>query len=331
MSIKAIDISSFQEGIDFQKVKQSGIQAAIIRAGYGREVSQKDTQFENHYKGARAAGLKIGAYWFSCANSINDASNEATACLKCLNGKTLDLPVYYDLELSWQQSFGVDTLTKFAENFCDKIKSGGYRAGVYANAYWFNNCLDYWALRSKYSIWLAQWADSHSLKCDIWQYSDEGRVNGISGNVDLDSIENTDILNGTDFCIQIPDTATVQRWLNKVYHYNLVVDNIYGPATRKAIIKGLQNVLNVKYHANLVVDGIFGRATKAAVRPCKRGMYGGYPSILQAFLICRGFDTGGFDGDFGLRTESAVKTFQQNSGLKVTGIADANTFAKLAE
>lgn len=331
MSIKAIDISSFQEDIDFTKVRQSGIEAVIIRAGYGRESSQKDSQFENHYKGAKAAGLKIGAYWFSCANSINDAANEATTCLKCLNGKTLDLPVYYDLELSWQQSFGVNTLTKFAENFCDKIKSGGYRAGVYANAYWFNKCLDYQTLRSKYSIWLAQWADSHSLKCDIWQYSDEGRVNGISGNVDLDTIENVNILKGIDYGIDIPDTATVQRWLNKVYGSHLVVDNIYGPATRRAIIKGLQNVLNVKYHANLVVDGIFGKATKAAIQPCKRGMYGAYPSILQAFLICHGHDTGGFDGDFGARTESAVKTFQTVKGLPVTGIADKNTFAKLAE
>ena len=92
-----------------------------------------------------------------------------------------------------------------------------------------------------------------------------------------------------------------------------------------------QNVLNVKFKAGLVVDGIFGKATKAAVRPLQRGAYGGYPSILQAFLICRGYDTGGFDGDFGARTESAVKTFQTVKGLSVTGIADKNTFERLAE
>lgn len=332
MSIKAIDISFCQKDIDFRKVKQSGIEAVIIRAGFGREVSQKDSQFENHYKGAKAVGLKIGAYWYSYADSSSDAITEAKACLAVLNHRALDLPVYYDLEDPSQLRYSRATLTQFAENFCETIKSGGYRAGVYACTGWFDYFLNYSQLVSKYSIWLAQWGVGQPYyACDIWQYSDKGRVDGISGNADLDSIENTDILNGTDFGIQIPDTATVQRWLNKVYYYNLVVDNIYGPATRKAIIKGLQNVLNVKYHANLVVDGIFGKATKAAVRPCKRGMYGGYPSILQAFLICRGFDTGGFDGDFGLRTESAVKTFQQNNGLKVTGIADANTFAKLAE
>jgi len=224
-------------------------------------------------------------------------------------------------------------LTAMAEKFCDTIKKHGYRAGVYANAYWFTQCLNYSTLYNKYSIWLAQWANSHSFKCDIWQCSETGSVNGVSGNVDMNIIENPSIINGSDTIptTDIPDTATVQRWLNKVYNSGLVVDSIYGVKTRTAIIKGLQNVLNVKYHANLVVDGIFGRATKAEVRPLQRGAYGGYPSILQAFLICRGYDTGGFDGDFGARTESAVKTFQTVKGLSVTGIADKNTFEKLAE
>lgn len=330
--IKAIDVSCWQVGVDYNKVKNSGINVVLIRAGFGREASQKDSQFETHYKNAKAAGLKIGVYWYSYAESISDAANEANACLTCLNGRKLDLPVYYDLEEPWQQSFGKSTLTTMAEKFCDTIKKHGYRAGVYANAYWFSQCLNYSTLYNKYSIWLAQWANSHSIKCDIWQYSETGSVNGVSGNVDMNAIENTSIIDGSDKIptTDTPDTATVQRWLNKVYNSGLEVDNIYGNKTRTAIIKGLQNVLNVKYNANLIVDGIFGRATKAAVRPLQRGAYGGYPSILQAFLICRGYDTGGFDGDFGTRTESAVKTFQTVKGLSVTGIADKNTFEKLA-
>jgi GH25 family lysozyme M1 (1,4-beta-N-acetylmuramidase) len=331
--IKAIDVSCWQVGVDYNKVKNSGINVVLIRAGFGREASQKDSQFENHYRGAKAAGLKIGVYWYSYADSISDAVNEANACLACLNGRKLDLPVYYDLEEPWQQSFGRATLTTIAEKFCDTIKKHGYRAGVYANAYWFSQCLNYSTLRNKYSIWLAQWASSHSIKCDIWQYSESGGVNGVSGNVDMNIIENPSIIDGSDTIptTDIPDTATVQRWLNKVYNSGLVVDNIYGVKTRTAIIKGLQNVLNVKYHANLVVDGIFGRATKAAVRPLQRGAYGGYPSILQAFLICRGYDTGGFDGDFGIKTEAAVKKFQTDNHLTVDGIAGKDTFSKLAE
>lgn len=331
--IKAIDVSCWQIDVDYNKVKSSGINVVLIRAGFGREASQKDSQFETHYKNAKAAGLKVGVYWYSYADSISDAVNEANACLACLSGRKLDLPVYYDLEEPWQQSFGKATLTTMAEKFCDTIKKHGYRAGVYANAYWFSQCLNYSTLYNKYSIWLAQWASYHTIKCDIWQYSETGSVNGVSSNVDMNIIENPSIVNDSDKIptTDIPDTATVQKWLNKVYNSGLVVDNIYGVKTRTAIIKGLQNVLNVKYRANLVVDGIFGRATKAAVRPLQRGAYGGYPSILQAFLICRGYDTGGFDGDFGARTESAVKTFQTVKGLSVTGIADKNTFEKLAE
>lgn len=328
--IKAIDVSCWQVDVDYNKVKSSGINVVLIRAGFGREASQKDRQFENHYRGAKAAGLKIGVYWYSYADSISDAVNEANACLACLNGRKLDLPVYYDLEEPWQQSFGKATLTTMTEKFCDTIKKHGYRAGVYANAYWFSQCLNYSTLRNKYSIWLAQWASSHSIACDIWQYSETGSVDGVNGNVDMNVIENTSIINGGGGG-SVADTATVQTWLNKVYHCGLVVDNEYGVKTRAQIIKGLQNVLNVKYKANLVVDGIFGKATKAAVRPLQRGAYGGYPSILQAFLICLGYDTGGFDGDYGNRTESAVKTFQTVKGLKVTGTADANTFEALAK
>ena len=331
--MKAIDVSCWQVGVDYNKVKNSGINVVLIRAGFGRESSQKDSRFEEHYRNAKAAGLKIGVYWYSYADSTSDAITEAKACLSCLSGKTLDLPVYFDMEEPWQISYGKATLTKMAENFCDTIKKYGYRAGVYANAYWFSSCLNYSTLRNKYSIWLAQWASSHSIKCDIWQYSETGSVNGVNGNVDMNVIENTSIINGSGISptVNPADTATVQRWLNKVYNCGLVVDNIYGVKTRMAIIKGLQNVLNAKFKAGLVVDGIFGAMTKAAIRPLKRGAYGGYPSILQAFLICRGYDTGGFDGDFGYRTESAVKTFQTVKGLSVTGIADKDTFTKLAE
>lgn len=331
--MKAIDVSCWQVGVDYNKVKSSGINVVLIRAGFGREASQKDSQFEAHYKGAKAAGLKIGVYWYSYADSISDAVNEANACLACLNGRKLDLPVYYDLEEPWQISFGRATLTTIAEKFCDTIKKHGYRTGVYACASWFSSYLNYTTLRNKYSIWLAQWGSSYSFACDIWQYTEDGSVNGVNGDVDINEIKNTSIINGSDTLptVNPADTATVQRWLNKVYNCGLVVDNIYGVKTRTAIIKGLQNVLNAKFKAGLVVDGIFGAMTKAAIRPLKRGAYGGYPSILQAFLICRGYDTGGFDGDFGARTESAVKTFQTVKGLSVTGIADKDTFAKLAE
>lgn len=328
-----IDISTWNKNVNFNKVKAAGIEVVIIRAGFGREISQKDNEFETHYKNAKAAGLKIGAYWYSYADSIADAEKEAKACLSCVSGKSFDLPIYYDLEESSIAALGKATCTAIAIKFCDTLKAAGYRAGVYTNANWFNNYLNYSTLATKCSIWLAQWASSHSLKCDIWQYGDDGRIDGINGNVDVNIIENKSIINGSATPSGQSDISVkvVQVWLNKIYNLKLATDGIYGPATKKAIIIGLQRVLNQKFKANLVVDGIFGPKTKAAIQPLKKGATGGYPSILQAFLICEGYDTGGFDGDFGSKTENTVKQYQREHNLVVDGIAGKETFAKLAE
>ncbi len=128
-----------------------------------------------------------------------------------------------------------------------------------------------------------------------------------------------------------PTVRTVQQWINNTYGLNIATDGIYGNETRKALVKGLQMVLNAKFGAKLDTDGIFGVKTKAAIQPCTKGTRGAYPSILQAFLICHGYDTGGFDGDFGAQTANAVVQFQKDKGLTADGIAGKATFAKLAE
>lgn len=206
--MKGIDVSYCQTGVDYKKVKASGIGAVIIRAGYGREVSQKDTQFEKHYAGAKAVGLKIGAYWFSYAESVSDAVTEAKACLACIKGKKFDMPIYFDMEVSWQTKLGKKTLTAMCKAFCDTIEQAGYKSGSYANPNWYSNYLDYSGLRAKYSIWLAQWASTHSLGCDVWQYSDQGKVNGISGNVDLDVVENVAVITSSGVIVTTTEKAT---------------------------------------------------------------------------------------------------------------------------
>lgn len=194
MKVTAIDVSYCQTGVDYNKVKNSGIDAVIIRAGFGKETYQKDSEFETHYRNAKKAGLAVGVYWYSYAYSVAEAKQEAKVCLACIKDKTLELPVYYDLEESGQTRLGMSALTNIAIAFCDAIKSGGYRAGVYSNLNWLNNHLDYEKLRSKYSIWLAQWSSSPSKSCDIWQNADNGRISGISGNVDTDVIVNKNII-----------------------------------------------------------------------------------------------------------------------------------------
>ena len=191
--ITCVDISEFQQGINFNKMKNDGIKAVIIRAGYGRETSQKDSMFESHYKNAKNANLKIGVYWYSYADSVNDAEKEAKACLECINNKSLDMPIYYDLEDYSMVKLGKTKLTAIAERFCETIKKSNYRAGVYANLNWFNNCLDYDELKRKYSIWLAQYNDKAEIDCDIWQNSSSGRVSGYGKNIDTNIIFNENV------------------------------------------------------------------------------------------------------------------------------------------
>ena len=191
--VTCVDISEFQHGIDFKKLKNNGITTVIIRAGYGREVSQKDAMFENHYRNAKNAGMKIGVYWYSYADSAEDAEKEARACLACIGGKALDMPVYYDMEDNSQTHFSKSTLTAIAERFCEVIKKNNYRAGVYANLNWFNNYLDYDKLKRKYSIWLAQYNIVNELDCDIWQNSSSGRLEGYNGRLDTNVIFNENV------------------------------------------------------------------------------------------------------------------------------------------
>lgn len=218
--VTCVDISEFQQNIDFNKMKNDGIKAVIIRAGYGREVSQKDSMFESHFRNAKNANLKIGVYWYSYADSVNDAEKEAKACLECIKNKSLDMPIYYDLEDSSQLHLGKTKITEIAERFCETVKENGYRAGVYANLNWFNNYFDYKRLKSKYSIWLAQYNDKAELDCDIWQNSSTGRVSGYSGNIDTNVIYNDNIFGKSESKVAKP-TLTYRvfadgKWYSEV-------------------------------------------------------------------------------------------------------------------
>ena len=191
--VSLVDVSEWQQNVDYNKLKRSGINAVIIRAGYGREVSQKDNMFESHFRNAKNANLKIGVYWYSYADSVSDAEKEAKACLECIKNKSIDMPIYYDLEDNSQIGLGKVRLTEIAERFCETVKKSGYKAGVYANLNWFNNYLDYNKLKANYSIWLAQYNDKAELACDIWQNSSTGKVSGYGGHIDTNVIYNDNI------------------------------------------------------------------------------------------------------------------------------------------
>ena len=192
---KCIDVSTWQGSIDFNKVKSAGYNYVIIRAGYGKEKSQKDNMFETNYKNAKSAGLKVGAYWFSYAMSPSTATAEANACLSCIKGKKFELPVYYDMEYQPAMSTSNSNYTKMAVNFCNKLKSNGFKSGVYSSASVYDYLLNRTTLKNNgISIWNAEWYTKPSISCDVWQYSDNGRINGISTNVDLNYIYNLNIV-----------------------------------------------------------------------------------------------------------------------------------------
>lgn len=186
---KGIDISTWQENVDYNKLKEQGIEFAIIRTGYGKNKSQKDKMFEKHYEGLKNANIKIGAYHYSYITSIEGAIQEAKNCLEFIKGKTFDLPIFLDLEEKRTSNLGKETVTQGALEFCKIIKDAGYKAGVYANLNWFLNYVNPNKLiENGNKIWLAQWASkpTANFNVDFWQYTSKGQINGISGNVDLD-------------------------------------------------------------------------------------------------------------------------------------------------
>lgn len=169
-------------------MKDAGIEFVIIRIGYGQYESQKDSKFERNYEGFRNVGIPVGVYLYSYAKSTSDSKEEAEVVLKWLGGRELNLPVYYDIEDKSQINLSKNTLTSMCETFCDTIEKAGYWAGIYTNKYFFTTYLDYKKLEEKYTIWVAQYNDTNTYrgKYDMWQYTSSGKVNGISGNVDMD-------------------------------------------------------------------------------------------------------------------------------------------------
>ena len=191
-----IDVSKYQSGLDWNKIKKSGVSFVIIRIGYrgygaaGNLV--KDPMFEEHFTNARNAGLKVGVYFFTQAVNEAEAQEEAEGCNWALNGRMLDYPIFYDTEASTApggtgraDGLGVEDRTKCAIAFCERVKELGYQPGVYASTTWYRKRVDYNTLRSRYTIWNAHYGVSSSpIGCDLWQGTEKARINGYSGELD---------------------------------------------------------------------------------------------------------------------------------------------------
>lgn len=191
---RGIDVSEYQEKIDWNAVKAGGFDFAFIRIGYrgytNGEIFPDDLAREN-LAGARAAGIDVGAYFYSQAVSPEEAADEARWCLEFLGSEQLDLPLVYDWE--WvsaeARTGGMDkaTLTECAKTFCQTIENGGYQPMLYFNSHISRDLLDLQEL-AQYPFWLAQYKEKmdYPYQVDFWQYTEEGTVPGIKGKVDID-------------------------------------------------------------------------------------------------------------------------------------------------
>ena len=151
-------VSVHNGNIDWNKVKADGIEFAILRAGFGRLEKQKDEKFEQNYAEAKAAGIPVGAYWYSYAMSPEEAELEADVFLKVIKGKQFEMPVYFDLEEKKQFDLGKEKVSAIMRAFLERVESAGYFTGLYGSASpLFTHTAD--DIKSHYTIWLAHWVD----------------------------------------------------------------------------------------------------------------------------------------------------------------------------
>ena len=188
-----IDVSKWQGEIDWDKVKNDGIEFVIIRCGYRGSVTGtlvEDPYFEQNIRGATAAGLQVGVYFFTQAVNEVEAVEEASMVVSLIRDYELTYPVFIDTEGAGgsgrADSLSVERRTAVCEAFCTTVENAGFEAGVYASRNWYNKNLET-AFLDDFVIWLAEYRSVPLYQgyYQMWQYTSKGSVNGISGNVDM--------------------------------------------------------------------------------------------------------------------------------------------------
>lgn len=195
--VKGIDISKYQAGINLSAVKNAGMDFVILRAGYtgyGDGVSKaKDTSFETFYTQSKEVGLKVGAYWFTCANTYQKGVDEAKWMYEnCLKGKQFEYPIYIDVEDDtgkryYLRNAGKEATTQGVKGFCETLENLGYYVGIYASDIsGFKDLMNIEQL-TRYDKWVARYGSKPSYVSEhgMHQYTSSGKINGYSGNLDL--------------------------------------------------------------------------------------------------------------------------------------------------
>lgn len=274
--------------VDWEKVKASGIQYAIIRTSYSTKTA--DEYFDINMRGAAKAGMPVGVYIYSLATTAAEAEKEAEYVLEKIKGYSLDYPVMFDIEDSVQAKLSKKKNTEIVKAFCEKIEKAGYTAMIYSGCSFSRNYLDLSAL-SKYDLWIAHYTTSgqlindkyhHGSSCNfplvrMWQYSSRGKVDGITGNVDMnymfdhtESMQNSVVLNAkTAESTYTPSKATTVGELAARLDVSvdlLIANN--GELTADTVIKaGTEVVLNQnKLYASTITSATSNHAERVALK-----------------------------------------------------------------
>lgn len=184
-TIKGIDVSKYQQEIDWKKVKEQGIDFAFVRVGHGDQVL--DPYFKTNAKGADEVGIAVGVYFYSTAESVEQAIKDAQFVIGSLQGYKISYPVAIDLEDACQTGLGKQTITDIAKAFCNEIEAAGYTPMVYCNEDWYRNYIDFSQLEGV-ERWIARFANAYdsTIERGIWQSGSTCKLQGIPGVVDTD-------------------------------------------------------------------------------------------------------------------------------------------------
>jgi len=185
MTLKGIDVSSYQGTIDWSKVSKAGIQFAMVRASEGQ--TTRDGMFASNVAGARKNGLAVGAYHYSYAENVAQAQAEAKNFLAAVKGQQLTYPLVYDLEPNTNTNKSISIWSDLAVTFLRTLENAGYFAMLYSNKYSLETIYDA-AKIAPFAVWVADWAPKCTYQGNygIWQTTDTGKVAGITGAVDAD-------------------------------------------------------------------------------------------------------------------------------------------------
>ena len=184
------DISKYNGNVNMKLAKQNGMDFVILKAGSG--YSGEDSKFQQNYRNAKAAGLNVGAYWYSYAMSVEEAKEEAVRFMKILGKKQFEYPVYLDFEDPSQRKIPIKTKTDMAIAFMSILEKNGYYTGLYSSGYWINNQFEKNRLKD-YDIWIAHWHVT-SPNCftpdyGMWQFTNKSKIKGVpdtgEGGVDM--------------------------------------------------------------------------------------------------------------------------------------------------